>query len=161
MDIPGYTKEQCQYIVEQHKELLRYARDNNNNGEVAFVFRQGLNEKTIAIGTDGDVDITRAIDGKGANVVLMHNHPRNSGFSARDIKSFMTTDISTMMIIKNDGGVEIISKTKEFDLKKAKLALGRELRKFGNKKEYTHQEFKLALEKFLNKNGGAIVWIRK
>ncbi len=160
IDIPGYTKEQCQYIVEQHKELLRYARDNNNNGEVAFVFRKGLGEKTVAVGNDGEVDVSLAIDGKGTNIVLMHNHPRNSGFSARDIKSFMTTDISTMTIVKNNGGVEIISKTKDFDLSIAKVELGRELRKFGRKKEYTKKEFTLAIEQFLKNNKGAIVWTK-
>ncbi len=158
IDIPGYTKEQCQYIVEQHKELLRYARDNNNSGEVAFVFRQGLNDKTIAIGTDGDVNITRAIDGKGTNIVLMHNHPRNSGFSPNDIITFLSNDILTFTIVKNNGGVEIITKTQEFDFQKCKTEL---LRSFNNKKRnYSAYEIKSAIEKFLKNNARYIKWIK-
>ena len=73
----------------------------------------------------------------------------------------MITDISTMTIVKNNGGVEIISKTKEFDLSSAKVELGRELRKFGRKKEYTEKEFTLAIERYLKNNKGAVIWIKK
>lgn len=161
IDIPGYTKEQCQYIVEQHKELLRYARDNNNNGEVAFVFRQGLGNKTIAIGTDGEVDISLAIDGKGTNIVLMHNHPRNSGFSSKDIIAFMENDISIMSIVKNNGKIEIVSKTKDFDFAKCKIELKREFSVFGKKDKYSSKECKTAIERFLSKNLRYVRWIKK
>jgi len=35
--ISGYTDEQCSVIQQQHRELLKYSRDNNKNKEVAFV----------------------------------------------------------------------------------------------------------------------------
>lgn len=38
VEISGYTAEQCAFIQEQHKELLRCSRDVNNSCEVAFVF---------------------------------------------------------------------------------------------------------------------------
>ena len=48
ISIKGYSKEQCDYIQNQHKELLRYSLDNDNN-EVAFVFDGELNNKKMVL----------------------------------------------------------------------------------------------------------------
>lgn len=45
VSISGYTDEQCTFIQQQHKELLKYSRDNNSNKEVAFVFNGDLKNK--------------------------------------------------------------------------------------------------------------------
>ncbi|RHO50523.1 hypothetical protein DW115_00060 [Clostridium sp. AM09-51] len=42
VNIRGYTEEQCSEIQRQHKELLRYSKNNNNNKEVAFVFDSSI-----------------------------------------------------------------------------------------------------------------------
>ena len=34
ISIPGYTENECAFIAEQHKELLRFARDKNGNIEI-------------------------------------------------------------------------------------------------------------------------------
>lgn len=120
IDIPGYTKEQCQYIVEQHKELLRYARDNNNNGEVAFVFRKGFRDKEIVKGNEKNVNFTHRTMQKGYGMIIMHNHPSNSGFSFDDLQQmFGTPHIKTMTIVKNNGEVEALTKNDSIDDKMA------------------------------------------
>lgn len=42
VDIAGYSEEQRVEIQKQHKELLKFSKEQNDNKEVAFVFRDGL-----------------------------------------------------------------------------------------------------------------------
>lgn len=117
--ISGYSDEQCAFVQQQHKELLRYAKDNNDSKEVAFVFRKGLTDRTEYIGTDDKIDFGTALSGKGDDLFVMHNHPRNSGFSDFDISEFVASDsINSLSIVKNNGNVEVITKSKEYDKKK-------------------------------------------
>lgn len=45
VDINGYTEEQCSEIQRQHKKLLQYSRNNNDNKEVAFVFDSAISKR--------------------------------------------------------------------------------------------------------------------
>ena len=120
IDIPGYTQERCQYIVEQHKELLRYATDNNDNKEVAFVFRKGFRDKEIVKGNEKNVNFTHRTMQKGYGMIIMHNHPSNSSFSLDDLQQmFGTLHIKTMTIVKNNGEVEALTKTDSINDKMA------------------------------------------
>lgn len=110
--ISGYTDEQCSFIQRQHKELLRYSRDNNANNEVAFVFNGDLSPKSqkIFFGSDDRIDFGQEL--YGHDMIMMRNHPRNSSFSFSDIVEFIKNDsIRTMTITKNNGSVEAITKT--------------------------------------------------
>ena len=49
--ISGYSDEQCATIQQQHRELLKFARDNNDSNEVAFVFNSFLQEKKLKLQT--------------------------------------------------------------------------------------------------------------
>ena len=80
VDIPGYTKEECEYIAEQHKELLRYARDKNLHNEVAFVYREGFKNRLVLKGESDTIDFNYVMQGKGNGIVILHNHPRNHTF---------------------------------------------------------------------------------
>jgi SPP1 gp7 family putative phage head morphogenesis protein len=138
--INGYTTDQSVFIQEQHKELLRYARDNNNNNEVAFVFRKDLVDRTIIEGTDKKIDITEALFGKGSGLFVMHNHPRNTSISYDDIFEFIDCDeISTISIVKNNGTVEVVNKLANFNKNNAAVVLERAKRKYvkiGSDEEY-------------------------
>ena len=60
----------------------------------------------------------------------MHNHPRNSSYSFSDIIEFIRNDsIKTMTIVKNSGGVEVLTKTGSFN----KLELLKELNTKGER----------------------------
>jgi SPP1 gp7 family putative phage head morphogenesis protein len=148
--INGYTDEQNAFIQEQHKELLRYAKDNNNSNEVAFIFRKGLTDKNIVKGTDKKIDITEAIRGKGSGLHIMHNHPRNGSISYDDVlELFACDEISTMSIIKNNGSVEVANKLPNFNKKKAVAIITRAKNKYVTTNSDT--EYELAVKKALNK----------
>lgn len=152
--ISGYTDEQCKTIQEQHKELLRYARDNNDSSEVAFVFREGLTDRKIVVGTDTEIDLGRSTVGNGFNQFVMHNHPRGSSFSKMDIGEWAGHDeIRTMSIIKNNGCVEIITKNSSFDKTIAMIDFKRAMKKCNN-------DIDKAIAKFLSKGDG-FEWIKK
>lgn len=115
--ISGYSEEQCKKIQEQHKELLRFARDENGNKETAFVFRKDLSDRSEVKGTDDRLDLGGSMHGKGTDLIIMHNHPRNSSYSTTDIDFFAgNTDIKTLTIVKNNGKIETLTKGNNFDL---------------------------------------------
>lgn len=150
--ISGYTDEQCKTIQEQHKELLRYARDNNDSGEVAFVFREGLTDRKIVVGTDAEINLGQSTVGNGFNQFIMHNHPRGSSFSLLDVTEFLgNRGIKTISIVKNNGNVELLTKLGNIDPKESGLILSRLLKKHDTDK---------AIEKFLEKEEG-IEWVKK
>ncbi|SUK72362.1 Phage protein [Staphylococcus aureus] len=41
VDIPTHTKEENQFIQEQHKALLKDAKENNDSNEVAYLLKDG------------------------------------------------------------------------------------------------------------------------
>lgn len=117
VSITGYSDEQCAFIQRQHKELLKYSRDNNGNKEVAFVFRSDFSDRTEHKGSDDRLEFGTALNGKGKDLVVMHNHPRNSSYSTTDIDLFAGNDvIKTLTIVKNNGKVETLTKSTNFDL---------------------------------------------
>ena len=114
--ITGYSDEQCLLIQNHHKELLRYSRDNNSCNEVAFVFSKDLSKKTTFLGTDDKIDFGYL---PGSDLFVMHNHPRNSSFSATDIRFLLDSNyqrIKSFSIVKNNGSIEIITKTSSFNV---------------------------------------------
>lgn len=52
VDIAGYSEEQRVEIQKQHKELLKFSKEQNDNKEVAFVFRDGLVDYKPFTGSD-------------------------------------------------------------------------------------------------------------
>lgn len=116
VDIEGYTEEQCLEIQKQHKELLKFSKEQNDNKEVAFVLKNDVSKMiTEPIkGTDEKIDFGSALQGK--DLFVMHNHPRNSSYSLNDIIEFIKNDsIKTFTIVKNDGNIEVLTKLKGYD----------------------------------------------
>lgn len=104
VSVDDFTNEQNTFIQNQHKDLLKYARDNNDNKEVAFVFRKNLTDKSVFVGGDDVIDFGNGLFGKGDSLFIMHNHPRNSSFSNADITQLIMEDtIKHMSIAKNNG----------------------------------------------------------
>ena len=156
--ISGYTDEQCKSIQNHHKELLKYSRDNNDNKEVAFVFDSNLSNRKEFIGSDDNIDFGSAIYGK--DVFVMHNHPRNSSYSDRDIKFLIKNDnVKSLSIIKNNGTVEVLTKTNIYDEKTAKTVLKRCYKKYVI--NGTDGEIDKAINAFIKNNKGVFEWIRK
>ena len=151
VDIEGYTEEQCLEIQKQHKELLKFSKEQNDNKEVAFVLKNDVSKMiTEPIkGTDEKIDFGSALQGK--DLFVMHNHPRNSSYSLNDIIEFIKNDsIKTFTIVKNDGNIEVLTKLKGYD----RLSLLTELQRMEKKRIKTgsDSEYRKVIDKFLSKH---------
>ena len=159
VDIEGYTEEQCLEIQKQHKELLKFSKEQNENKEVAFLLKNDVSKMiTEPIkGTDEKIDFGSALQGK--DLFVMHNHPRNSSYSLNDIIEFIKNDsIKTFTIVKNDGNIEVLTKLKGYD----RLSLLTELQRMEKKRIKTgsDSEYRKVIDKFLSKHqeGGLFEW---
>lgn len=159
VDIEGYTEEQCLEIQKQHKELLKFSKEQNENKEVAFVLKNDVSKMiTEPIkGTDEKIDFGSALQGK--DLFVMHNHPRNSSYSLNDIIEFIKNDsIKAFTIVKNDGNIEVLTKLKGYD----RLSLLTELQRMEKKRIKTgsDSEYRKVIDKFLSKHqeGGLFEW---
>ena len=158
VEIDGLTQSENEFVRNQHQELLRYARDNNDSNEVAFVFRKGFTDRSEFLGSDDKIDFGAALYGKGDGIFIMHNHPRNSSFSFYDILEFLKDDVSALSIVKNNGEVEVIKKTGSFDKRRAMVEYARIKKAYiknGADEEYS--QLGLAFLQKLSK-GGNIQW---
>ena len=158
VNIAGYSEEQCKTIREQHKELLRYSRDNNDNKEVAFVFRSDFSDRTEHKGSDDRLDFGTALNGKGKDLIIMHNHPRNSSYSMNDMALFLgNDDIKTLTIVKNNGSIEVLTKTL-YDKHAAVTAYKRQFKKYV--KSNADKEIDNAINHFLSSGKGGVQWLK-
>lgn len=155
VQLDGYTEEQCRYIQEQQKELLRVARDENDNGEVGFLYREDLSDRIVIQGSDTDIEFGFRTETRGNNQVILHNHPRCSTFSRRDVWEWITNDqIKTLSIVKNNGQLEMIIKGNNFDRVISQTTFTRLLK--NSVKRGTEDEIEKAIQKFLLKGDGFI-----
>ena len=147
--IDGYTDEQCKIIQEQHKELLRYSHENNEDKEVAFAFDSTLTKKNIAIGSDKEADLSRAVYGLGMNITALHNHPRNGSYSDRDVEFLATHDnVKTFTIVKNNGKVETLTKSPTYTYDKYDVIAKRAYKKYV--KHYKSEEITRAVSAIIS-----------
>ena len=158
VDIPTYTDEQNIFIQQQHKELLRYAVDENEHKEVAFAFNDRLEKIGEGFqGTDDKLDFGNALIGKGKDLIVMHNHPRNSSYSDTDLVFLLAHDnIKTFTIVKNNGSVETIIKSFNYNQAEAKKIFSRCYKK--HVKTGSDIEIDKAVNQFLNQNKEMILW---
>lgn len=155
VQIHGYSDTQCDEIQKQHKELLKYARDNNDHKEVAFVFDSTLNDRKEFKGNDDSLEFGSVLYGK--DLFVMHNHPRNSSFSMNDISFFWNNDtVKTFTIVKNNGMVEYITKGENYDAKRFKLEYDRLYKKIV--KNNTNLERDRFIRTLLLKTKSGVTW---
>ena len=155
--INGYTTAQCDTMQSQHKELLKYSRDNNNHNEVAFVFNNDFSNRKEFMGTDDKLDFGGGLYGK--DLFVMHNHPRNSSYSDTDIAFFLSNDtVKSLSIVKNNGKVEVLTKSEKYD----KMELMNSFKRCYKKhvKTYSDSEINKAVSAFLSQNKEMIEWIQ-
>lgn len=160
VQISGYTDEQCKFIQSQHQELLKYSRDNNENKEVAFVFDNNLSNRKEFTGSDDKLDFGSSLYGK--DLFVMHNHPRNSSYSATDMVFFMqNSNVKSFSIVKNNGAVEVLTKSDKFDSAILKKDFERIIKKTVKSKIIS--EYDKAVKKLLEKHsqeGDMFEWIK-
>lgn len=157
-----YSKDETKIINSQHKKLLKLSMQNGNS-EVAFLLNNKLEKIGEFIGNETEVDLGNSVYGKGKNLFVMHNHPRNSGFSLSDIQTFLSVDnIKTISIVKNNGGVELITKGETYSKKDSYIELKRNIKKYV-KDQTDDLQYSKAIEKFLaktQKERNGIEWLK-
>lgn len=161
VEIYGCTEAQNVFIQQQHKELLKFSRGKNDCKEVAFVFEKGFINRTEYIGSENSLDFGSSLLGKGNDLFVMHNHPRNSSFSDMDLVEFISFDsIKSLSVVKNNGNIEVITKTPTYDRKSIAVERERYRKKYvinGNDDEYERY-----ISKLLNRldRKDVIKWIK-
>ena len=93
-------------------------------------------------------------------MIVMHNHPRNSSYSATDLVLFRDyKDVKTLTIVKNNGNVEYITKSENYDSQKFKLEYDRLYRKIViNNTDSENDKF---VKTLLNKTKSGVIWSEK
>lgn len=120
----GISEETARTVQQAHKELLRFAKDQNDSNEVAALLDLHTGERLPFVKGDSvSVDIEADADSyhwlrtmPERSIMLMHNHPGQSYFSLRDVVTFTQNPaIGVISIVTNQGKVWYISKTPKFD----------------------------------------------
>lgn len=127
--IPGFTKEQNEYLQEEHKNILRIAKDENNSNEILFIQSKLFNSIPIKIfGTSNSVNYADNIDvsvlkrnSYAQELVFSHNHPSTQNFSFADIAIFIADEyMGTSTVVTNQGQIYSLHKDTYFDYNKAR-----------------------------------------
>ena len=161
VNVSGYTDQQCEIIQSKHKELLQFAKNNNDSKECAFVLETNLSNQGKDVGIDDglvfkDNDCLFMLYNR-PSLFVMHNHPKNSSFSGRDIRFFIENEnIKHLSIVKNNGGIEVLTKNDTFDIITIKKKYGRAIKKCV--KTGVDSEFVKAINLFLNNAKEEIEW---
>ena len=122
-----FDAEECSRISELHKRLLKIAMKENDSNEVGFLV--SLVDWTYLPTLGGEKGITirhnseakeLLITAPVRSLIFMHNHPRNSVFSERDLNSFLTADTILMVtVVCNNGRTYYLAKSNEFNKERA------------------------------------------
>ncbi len=147
VSIPQYSEEELLFIQEQHKELLRVAKNENNSNEVAFVLKNNFKSKDVILGSETGVEFGTL---SGRDLFVMHNHPRNSSFSFDDLVEFIgNKSIKSLSIVKNNAGVEVLTKNKDYNILNLLTELSRLEKR--NVKTGSNAEYRKIIDKFIKK----------
>ena len=89
----------------------------------------------------------------GKDLLVMHNHPRDT-----DIAFLLGNDnVRSLSIVKNNGSVEILTKSSSFDKEKAINEFKRSYKKYV--KSGKDSEIDKAVNKFISKYTEGLLWI--
>lgn len=147
VNISQYSDEELIFIQKQHKELLRVAKNENNNNEVAFVFKNNFKSKDVILGSETGIEFGAL---SGRDLFVMHNHPRNSSFSFDDLVEFIgNKSIKSLSIVKNNAGVEVLTKNKDYNILNLLTELTRLEKR--NVKIGSNAEYRKIIDKFIKK----------
>ncbi|MCD9067907.1 minor capsid protein [Staphylococcus epidermidis] len=121
IDIPTHTKKENKFIQEQHKSLLKDAKENNDSNEVAYLLKDAKvikvygNQDSVSF-NPGEKETEILLNSKPNSLIMLHNHPGQSSFSLTDLYMFsFNNSIKTITIATNKGQIKFISKTGDFN----------------------------------------------
>ena len=126
--IPGLSDEICKAIQNEHKEILRISKNQNNSNEVLSLMTITNLEIVRVLGDEFKVDpsnnpVAVALFRNTVKNELMylHNHPSTNKFSLIDLTEFLNySNIGLLSVVTNQVEVYILHKTSDFDFDIAK-----------------------------------------
>ena len=126
----GFTHKENEVIQQRHKDLLKNARKLCNlHGsllmKVVYLINlhdlseywvvEGITDSMVSIKSDMSAN-QKMQTGYKNSLLLMHNHPSSSTFSAEDFKLFCNTkSLYIMTVVGNNGTVYTLTKDKDFN----------------------------------------------
>ena len=116
-EVSQLIKERIARERKKSDERIKNAKENNDSNEVAYLLKGG--KVTKVYGDQGSVSFVPGekatellFNSKPNSIVMLHNHPGQSGFSLNDLKMFIENkSIRTLTIVTNYSVVKYISKT--------------------------------------------------
>ncbi len=143
----GFSDEQNAFIQEQHKELLKIAKElckkyNNNTMEVAILIDinkwdtwvvEGKEERKVSMKDNPEANQYMQTASKNS-CMLMHNHPSTGTFSGEDFKTFCNTEsLYFITVVGNDGSIYVLMKNYNFNSEYALKKYGEFAEKYKNR----------------------------
>ncbi|MBO5259332.1 MAG: hypothetical protein J6B26_02995 [Agathobacter sp.] len=116
------------YLYQQCQKLLYHAFSRNMSNEVALVYTVKEHEEgNYILGTQTNTDLEsdtktqQILNKKDDNIcILLHNHPTDLSFSIEDFAEFLLYGkLKVMVAITNSGEQYFMTKTSDYDRKKA------------------------------------------
>lgn len=123
----SFDYEECKKIEALHKNLLETSMTKNDSNEVGYLVN--LNDWSYEISLGGEKGITirnnpeamkLLVTAPARSLLFLHNHPRNSFFSERDLNSFLTADAILMAtVVCNNGRTYYLLKNVDYNTAEA------------------------------------------
>ena len=123
---PGLSDTQNAIMQERQKELLKFAKDENNSNEVAFLLDEKLKIISTVKGTEQLIELPSST---AYSRWILHNHPRGGGFSFTDFRTLRENkELYGIVMITNAGRIQSLTKENNFD----NISIRDELRRINN-----------------------------
>ena len=119
-----FDEEECEKIKSLHKKLLEVSMNDNESNEVGFLVNLMDWSYMPAFGGEKGITIKSnpaarelLITAPAHSLLFLHNHPRNSIFSEKDLNSFLTADAILMVtVVCNNGRTYYLIKSTEYNV---------------------------------------------
>ena len=111
-------EEIIKYIHWHCRKMLELAKDKNESKEVARALNlESFEVLGTVMGNAHSVDIDFLVDQMNDSdyaFLVIHNHPSDSSFSRKDIKTFAdSVNMTVLIVLGNKGSIYILEKTKQ------------------------------------------------
>ena len=118
---PGLSDKQNVIMQNWQMKLLKFAKDENDSNEVAFLLDNHLNLIDTVKGSESNLNLSSSVF---YSSWLLHNHPRCGGFSLDDLSEFCKQEsLKYISAIGNNGHIQLLTKTDEYDILKTKKVI--------------------------------------
>ena len=119
-EVSQLIKERIARERKKSDERIKNAKENNDSNEVAYLLKDGKVTKVY-----GDQDSVSFVPGEKAtellfnskpnSIIMLHNHPGQSGFSLNDLGLYIKQNsVQTITIVTNKSQVKYITKTNKY-----------------------------------------------